>query len=262
MELRRLTIRVFLATAGGAGLLAFAAGATYLGVLIHRTQLAGANYEAAPPGMVFVPPGNFLRGSNSASADHSEGRLRSAFVPGFYIDRHEVTNAAFRQFDASHVFDNAHANWPVTGISRERAEAYAQWKGLRLPTALEWEKAARGTDGREYPWGNAFDPKCANLGGKDSLAPVGSYPDGASPYGVMDMTGNAWEWTAETYRDDVELGTARVDRNVIRGGGYSYSPHQGRAAYKGFESVGATCNDLGFRCAGDARTTGKDASRN
>ncbi len=250
MQRRRLATRLFLATAA---LCAIGVGTSHLRMTIHRANLVAAEYEPAPPGMVFVPPGEFLRGSDSASADHSEGPLRPAFVPGFYIDRHEVTNAQFRGFDSSYSFAADCANWPVTGISRERAEAYATWKGLRLPTALEWEKAARGTDGREYPWGDTFDAKCANLGGKDTLAPVGSYPEGASPYGALDMAGNAWEWTAETYRDDEELGTARIDRNVIRGGGYSYSPLQGRAAYKGFESVGATCNDLGFRCAGDAR---------
>ena len=259
MQRRRLAVRLFLATAA---LGTIAVGTSHLRTAIHRANLVAAEYEPAPPGMVFVPPGEFLAGSNSASADHSEGRLRPEFVGGFYIDRHEVTNAQFRGFDASHTFDLDHADWPVTGISRERAEAYAKWKGLRLPTALEWEKAARGTDGREYPWGNTFDPKCANLGGKDSLAPVGSYPDGASPYGALDMAGNAWEWTAETYRDGEELGVGRVNRNVIRGGGHGYSPLQGRAAYKGFESVGATCNDLGFRCAGDARTKGMTSTGN
>ena len=202
--------------------------------------------------MVFVPPGTFLMGSDAMEADHSEHPLRRVFLPGFYIDTHEVTNAEFRQFDPSHTFPEGREDWPVVKVSKERAEAYAAWAGKRLPTSAEWEKAARGTDGRIYPWGNVFIPDMANLGGRESVMPVGSFPRGASPYGALDMAGNAWEWVADTYCDQDHLGVGDNERGIVRGGAYAYSPYQGRTSYLGFESENLTCNDLGFRCAKDA----------
>ena len=219
----------------------------------QRHRLVSADYAPAPAGMVFVPPGEFLMGSDAPDADHNERPLRRVFLPGFYIDRHEVTNAEFRRFDSSHTFPECREDWPVVKISKERAVAYAAAAGKRLPSTAEWEKAARGTDGRAYPWGDASDAEKANMGGRESLMPVGSYPQGASPYGALDMAGNAWEWVDDVYRDKESLGVGDTDRGIIRGGAYSYSPHQGRTFYIGFESENLTCGDLGFRCVMDAQ---------
>lgn len=220
----------------------------------HHAALIAAAYSDAPEGMVFVPPGDFQKGSDDAEADDNERPARTVFLPGFYIDRTEVTNAEYQKFDPSHTFPPERRDFPVVKCSKADVERYAAWAGKRLPTGDEWEKAARGTDGRLYPWGNTFDRSKANLGGNRSLAAVGSYPEGASPYGALDMAGNAWEWIADTYADAERLGggLGSTRRGIIRGGAYSYSAFQGRTSHIGFESEDLTCGDLGFRCVKDA----------
>ncbi|MCD6115902.1 SUMF1/EgtB/PvdO family nonheme iron enzyme [bacterium] len=139
------------------------------------------------------------------------------YVPKFYIDKTEVTNEQFKQFlDATGykpkwpknflknwrngVYAKGKAKHPVVWVSLEDAKAYAKWAGKRLPTEIEWQKAAQGTDGRTWPWGNVFNPNKANMDSRDTK-PVGSYPEGASPYGCLDMVGNVWEWT-DSFRSD------------------------------------------------------------
>jgi formylglycine-generating enzyme required for sulfatase activity len=218
---------------------------------IRMNALENRAYPPAPEGMVFVPPGTFAMGSDDPLADEDETQ-RQAFLPGFYVDTHEVTNAEFQAFDPEHTYPEGHEDYPATGITLEAARAYAKHLGKRLPTSAEWEKAARGTDGRLYPWGNTFEPGRANIVDGQGLQPVGSYPEGVSPYGAYDMTGNAWEWVETVHRDSWLAGNDRLKREVIKGGAFSYGAYQGRVSYNGFEPPGGTCNDVGFRCVKDA----------
>ena len=219
----------------------------YQGYLVHR------DYPAAPPGMVFVPAGDFLMGTDNPEAGKDERPQRKRFLPAFYIDAFEVTNAEFKQFDPDHTFPEGNENYPATGITLKAARGYAASVDKRLPTMAEWEKAARGSDGRDFPWGNEFRNGVANIGGNDALTAVGQHPESVSPYGAQDMTGNAWEWIDDIHRDGgFFTGRDIVEREIIKGGGYSYSPYQARVSYNGFEGVGSTCNDVGFRCVRDA----------
>ena len=148
--------------------------------------------------MVLVPAGSFLSGSETESVT----------LPTFYIDRTEVTNAAYRRFCTERGrtlpqnFPSGRPDYPVVNVSYFEAHSFARWAGKRLPTALEWEKAARGTDGRAFPWGNAHDASHANVRDdpqrrEPRLTPAGSTPQGASPYQALDMAGNVWEFVDE-----------------------------------------------------------------
>lgn len=182
--------------------------------------------------MILIPAGTFSMGSNARAAD--ERPVHKVHLPTYYISKYEITNAQYYEFWSRHNGRNGensevHAqhtpesfshlpqigawperatqfpNHPVVGVSWHDAKAYAEWKGMRLPTEAEWEKAARGYTDRIWPWGNSMLPN-ANTSEKDDgfedrIAPVGSYPKGKSYFGVMDMAGNVWEWTADWYSD-------------------------------------------------------------
>jgi formylglycine-generating enzyme required for sulfatase activity len=153
--------------------------------------------------------------------------------------------------------------FPVTGISWHYADAYCRWRGHRLPTEAEWEKAARGSEGFEFPWGNDWNAALANTGDdsdwEDGIAPVGSYPNNKSPYGAFDMAGNVWEWVSDWYHpypgstyQSENFGTTM---KVIRGGGggighYALS-YFFRGATRQFAEPAMAGEDVGFRCAAD-----------
>lgn len=172
--------------------------------------------EAAPPdGMVLVPAGDFWMGTNERGLEEMAEEFgiskpwvldaapkRRLNLPAFFIDRFEVSAGDYSRFIAATGFP-VPPHWvgvrpapgqeglPVTYVNWEEARAYCAWVGKRLPSEAEWEKAARGSDGWNYPWGFFFDPRRANVGGLGpGLAPVGSYPLGKSPYGVYNMIGN------------------------------------------------------------------------
>jgi formylglycine-generating enzyme required for sulfatase activity len=153
---------------------------------------------------------------------------------------------------------------PVGGINWFNAVAYCEWRSARLPTEAEWEKAARGTDGREFPWGNEWDEKITNTGDdsewEDGIAPVGSFPQNKSPYGAYDMAGNVWEWVNDWYDvypgSDYHVDAFGKANRVIRGGGggighYAIS-YFFRASTRQFSEPEMESDDVGFRCAKDA----------
>ncbi len=162
-------------------------------------------------GMVPVPAGEFKFGSTKADhwADEDEFPQRTVFLPTFYIEQIEVSNLKYTQFleatgwpapaawGREHQYPEGADFMPVTDVCWWDAMAYARWAKKRLPTEAEWEKAARGTDGRRFPWGEDFEIDHAN--NDRYLLPVGSNSLGATPYGVLDMSGNVGEWTASAY---------------------------------------------------------------
>ena len=253
----------------------------WLAIERHRQAQIDAVWAPAPEGMVLVPAGYFLMGSDSPDADADVPRLQRVFLPAFYIGQHEVTNAEFREVFPGHEFPEGEEEMPVTAVLRPEALEYCARRGGYLPSAAEWEKAARGTDGRQWPWGNDFRPECANIGRLDADARaqleargiecgvrgprvkvrVGSYPCGASPYGALDMAGNVWEWVSDIYTDPrppLEFRWEPQPRGLIRGGAYGYGPDAARTWFQAFESPDATCNDVGFRMAMRARASSGD----
>ena len=169
-----------------------------------------------PSGMVYVPAGDFIIGW-----DENDQEVK-IFTEAFYIDQYEVSNEDYKKFTdvtghrhPKHPLETKYDVWdgdtfpltlakhPVVNVSWEDVVAYARWKGKRLPTEVEWEKAARGIDGRLYPWGNRFEKNNCRSGEseKKGTSPVGSYLFGASPYGCFDLAGNVWEWSSTLYDD-------------------------------------------------------------
>lgn len=223
-----------------------------------------AERARTPPGMVYVPGGWCFLGTDDPDAEDSVRPRRKVFVPSFYIDRTEVTCEAFQKFDPTYAFKKGNEKLPATAITFAQADAYARWAGKSVPTEAQWEKAARGTDGRRYPWGDVWDPKRVARRGKTlgvpvpeelkdkptnacklspaRVQPVGSVPAGASPYGCLDMAGNAWEWVAENYLGNPEM-------RILRGGAVGYSERACRTYLQAVEGSATTCNDTGFRCA-------------
>lgn len=209
--------------------------------------------ERTPASMVYVPGGGFLSGSDDTDADEDVRPQKRVFVASFYMDRTEVTNAEYRRFRPSHTFPPGEANLPVTNVTYAEAEAYARWAGKRLPTEAEWEKAARGTDGRRYPWGEEWDTKrvakrvnrqlpeklpetkqagvCAVFPSR--VQPVGSLPTEVSPYGCLDMAGNAWEWVQGFYNGNPE-------QRILRGGAVGYGERAHRTYLRAIEGAGVT----------------------
>ncbi len=216
--------------------------------------------------MVLIPAGPFVMGSHTGAPEETPPHRRE--LPAFYLDRTEVTVAQYAAFLAA-TGHPAPPGWtngvppagteslPVTNIRWADALRYARWAGKRLPTEAEWEKAARGPDGRPFPWGNADDPARRN---KDSgkLRPVGSFPQGASPYGCLDLSGNAWEWTADWF-EPYPGTTARSPHfgrhyKVIRGGAgeYLYAAPNTGTTFQRARLVPYGAHDfIGFRCAKD-----------
>jgi formylglycine-generating enzyme required for sulfatase activity len=229
----------------------------------------------APEGMVFVPAGEFIMGGPGGVGRGDEYPQHSVYLDAFYIGKYEVTNAEYKgcveagacdlpDGDRSWTRDSYYGNpeyddYPVIQVSWYDAQAYCEWKGLRLPTEAEWEKAARGTDGREYPWGNEFDSHQCNTGETRifDTAEVGSFPEGASAYGALDMAGNVLEWVADWYDpnyysgapDRNPLGPSSGDLRVLRGGSWYLSGGSAACARRYPYLPDYRYYDVGFRVA-------------
>ena len=151
--------------------------------------------------------------------------------------------------------------FPMVGVLWEEAQTYCRWLGMRLPTEAEWEKAARGTQGRRYPWGDDWDPNKANTieSGLGTVRSVGSYPAGASPYGALDMSGNASEWVEDYYDagyytyapDHNPLGPDWIMDHVLRGGSFDSNTIQATTYFRDSSHSARPNPRVGFRCAHD-----------
>jgi serine/threonine-protein kinase len=209
--------------------------------------------------MVLVPSGPFKYGENKTSTS----------LPAFYIDKTEVTNSAYDAFCRAAKrplppsFPKNQPDLPVVNVSFDDASAFAAWAGKRLPDSIEWEKSARGTDGRAYPWGNSPDTKLTNVSGSgtDSVLPVTSLPGGASPMGALNMVGNAWELvnepavpSTETAERFTKIAPALVAAKRwvrIRGGSYA-EPLDANVIWDSSPVPAGFRNKLiGFRCVQD-----------
>ena len=233
--------------------------------------------------LVLVPGGRFLAGG---SGSDEGGKKFPVNLPGFYLGLHPVTNGQYARFlTASQPSASDRERWialdefcyvrpsskayevyggksdhPVVNVSWHGAEAYCRWAGLRLPSELEWEKGDRGTDGREYPWGEQWDPDpCRNATnrGQETTSSVWSYPQGCSPWGHYQMSGNVWEWCADWY-DAIayaryrqgDLTPPSSGRRVVRGGSwYSGRPDFFRCAYRNHNAPEHRNDYYGFRVA-------------
>ncbi len=217
--------------------------------------------------MVYVPSGKFVMGSSDDDqmADDDEKSQHTVYLDAFWIYKNPVTNAQYRKcveagvcdlpHDTTYYDDPAYANHPVVYVDWRRARAYCEWAGGRLPTEAEWEKAARGTEGRIYPWGNGWDASRLNSveAGPGGTTEVGRYPAGASPYGALDMAGNVWEWTSSLYwdypykADDGREDVNASGRRVLRGGSFFYYVRRARCAYRNHYGPGYLYYSYGFR---------------
>jgi formylglycine-generating enzyme required for sulfatase activity len=256
-----------------------AVGATFLAVVgfaiafgPKRSKPVIANSSPVPPaGMVYVADGEFTMGTDLG--DDYEKPAHRVVVKAFFLDQNEVTCREYEKFVkatnrkpptgwTNGGCPSGTENYPVINVDWNDASAFAQWAGKRLPTEEEWEFAARGTDGRLYPWGNEWRPNAANAGDSSAghFTNVGSYPAGKSPFGAMDMVGNAWEWTSNKLqpypggripKEDLEDG--QTDLHVIRGGSWESKRRSATATYRwGWPASGAKdYGGTGFRCAKD-----------
>jgi formylglycine-generating enzyme required for sulfatase activity len=209
-----------------------------------------------PPNMVLVPAGEFIMGSDQSPHERPP---RKVFVDTFYIDRFEVTNQQFKAVFPHYEFPEGEELFPARGITWNQAAEYAAKVDKRLPTEAEWEKAARGDDGRVYPWGNEFNRDWVNSAESFGAVPrkVGFYREGQSPYGCMDMAGNVYEWTSDWYR--AYPGNTEISRDygqlfrVLRGGSFMVNRFDVRTSARHFDKQDARREDYGFRCAKDAQ---------
>ena len=243
--------------------------------------------------MVQIPAGPFMMGTNYDRADPQDRPQHTVKLPAYWMDKYLVTNAQYAKFVAA-TSHRAPLNWkdgtipkgekmrPVTMVTWYDAMAYAKWAGKRLPTEAEWEKAARGTDGRRWPWGNKMEPERVNTYyNMGSATNVNAFPNGASPYGAFDMAGNVDEWTADDFapypggdapvdlfQGKIPVVTSEKDKDmkvadmvpttvkgkykVLRGGSWKGDPFSTATYHRKPDWANYASDFYGFRCASDA----------
>jgi len=251
-----------------------AIGALYVAVALAETRPAqadGSEKVNSKDGatMVFVPAGVFLMGSDHPPDQQfdKEKPAHRVFLDGYWIYKNDVTVAQYRAFcQATGRAMPLPPPWgwidghPMVSITWKDAAAYATWAGAALPTEAQWEKAARGDDGRLFPWGNQWDASKLwrsrrDIGDAGHTVGAGSFPAGASPYGCLDMEGNVWQWCADWY-GPYRAGTSRnptgpaggATRAVRGGSWYLVDPASFRASNRSYGPPGVTYVFLGFRC--------------
>ena len=248
--------------------------------------------DAKGVSMVLVPAGSFIIGSNAddawAECQNSHGANyygcgkgeyldeeppHKVDLDAFYMDKYEVTNELYKNCvlaeicslpsDKGRYNTSFYNNYPIVFVSWNQAKTYCEWRNGKLPTEAEWEKAARGTDGRTYPWGQKLDCSFANFGlCTNDIAIVGSYVTNKSPYGVFNMAGNVREWVADWYDENYYTNVGENENNpqgplsgiyrVVRGGSWRLSEHYVRSANRQFSPPDISDVYTGFRCAVDA----------
>jgi len=250
-------------------------------------NLQPSTHNSLEPEMILIPAGEFIMGSDPRGAEFApadEQPRHTLSLPAYYLAKTPVTNRQYLDFVqatgyqppaywAGGTFPEGQPDYPVVGVSWYDALAYCRWlasvtgKSYTLPSEAEWEKAARGTDGRLYPWGNFWDGKRCNTreNRRDATTPVTAYPLGASPYGILDMAGNVWEWTRSLWgdgeiepqykypydptdgRENPEAGTNI--RRVLRGGSFNYTRDTARCACRNRLRPDSVAWYVGFRVA-------------
>ena len=252
----------------------------------------GSNNYPEIPGMVLIPAGEFIRGSDDVDEEKlaeqfgspkgefflDERPMKKIHLEAFYIDKYEVTNEDYRKFiseigaqpppmwnhaEGKYEFPSDIAKKPITEVTWMHADGYCKWAEKRLPTESEWEKASRGPDGNKYPWGDDYNKDYGNLTpGKNY--DVGSFEKDKSVYGVYDLAGNVMEWVQDTYDpyegNDIRNKNYFMGNHVMRGGyagthgHYTMNAIYARGAYRHFTEPRKFGLDLGFRCAKDVET--------
>ncbi len=227
--------------------------------------------------LLYVPEGDFTMGSDSGYSD--EKPVHTVYLDAFWIDQTEVTNGQYAEcvsnggctppsqgnsYTNTSYYGNAQFDdYPVIYVDWNQAQAYCEWAGRRLPTEAEWERAARGTDGRTYPWGeNEPSTNLLNFNmNVGDTTEAGIYPDGQSYYGAYDMAGNVWEWVNDWYDGSYyqnssasnPLGPSTGDFRVLRGGSWVNVGNNVRSSYRYSDRIWSDSSNpdlnIGFRCA-------------
>jgi len=252
------------------GLLVLGAAAIFYGI-DARDGVESVGKDGAPA--VLIPAGKFVMGGDENSP------RREMFLDAFYMDRYEITVARYGNFlkatgtlnepdDFPESDLKKFGDFPVVGVNWHGANNYCRWAGKRLPTEAEWEKAARGEDGRNYPWG-LDEPTSAHARFgvssrkpvyPDGVSRVGTHPRGMGPFGMYDLAGNAWEWVADWYSTSFPRGESQNPKGpdsgtakVIRGGGWMDPGERITATKRMYLNPNESMEDTGFRCARDPK---------